>query len=120
MLCDLLELHGHQPSIVENGKQALDFIRSQDVELVLCDIGLPDSDGYCLAEALQRNPATAAVRLIAVTAYSRDEDKERSRKAGFLVHLVKPVSPGTILQVLEQSECTTQGKEMTPVARLFS
>jgi CheY-like chemotaxis protein len=39
-----------------------------------------------------------------VTAYSKDEDKERSRRAGFALHLVKPVSPGTILQVLEDTQ----------------
>ena len=116
----LLELCGYQVTIAETAMDGIEAAAREHPHVVLCDIGLPDSDGYCLAEALQRNPATAAVRLIAVKAYSRDEDKERSRKAGFLVHLVKPVSPGTILQVLEQSECTTQGKEMTPVARLFS
>jgi CheY-like chemotaxis protein len=47
--------------------------------------------------------------LIAVTAYSKDEDKERSKKSGFEMHLVKPVSPGIILQVLEDA-----GKRANP------
>jgi CheY-like chemotaxis protein len=68
--------------------------------VVLCDIGLPGLDGYGVARALRQNPATAAARLLAVTGYGSDEDRRRSREAGFNVHLVKPVDPADLLRAL--------------------
>src|SRR5438105_13592241 len=69
-------------------------------DVVLCDIGLPDGDGYILAHALRENPKTAGARLIAVTVRNREEDKQRSRDAGFQLHLVKPVGPESLLREL--------------------
>ena len=65
-------------------------------DIVLCDIGLPDGDGYALAAALRGNPVTARARLIAVTAYGGEQDRKRSREAGFQLHLVKPVKPESL------------------------
>jgi CheY-like chemotaxis protein len=97
----LLELCGYAVTIAETAKEGLDAAKSIRPDVVLCDIGLPDSDGFSLARALRKNPETSAARLIAVTAYGKDEDKEQSKKAGFVLHLLKPVSPGTLLRVLE-------------------
>jgi CheY-like chemotaxis protein len=49
--------------------------------------------------------------LIAVTAYGKEEDKERGKRAGFDLHLVKPVYPGTILQVLEEMKRQVQSDD---------
>ena len=97
----LLELCGYAVTIAETAKEGLDAAKSVRPDVILCDIGLPDSDGFSLARALRKNPETSAARLIAVTAYGHDEDKEQSKKAGFSMHLLKPVSPATLLQVLE-------------------
>jgi CheY-like chemotaxis protein len=97
----LLELCGYAVTIAENAKEGLDAAKSIRPDVVLCDIGLPDSDGFSLAEALRKTPETSTARLIAVTAYGKDEDKAQSEKAGFALHLLKPVSPGTLLRVLE-------------------
>lgn len=102
MLCDLLELHGHEPSIVENGKQALDFIRSQDVGLVLCDIGLPDIDGYEIARTVRADPALRELRLVALTGYGQPEDKLRAERAGFDAHLIKPLTSEDLDEVLRR------------------
>jgi CheY-like chemotaxis protein len=69
--------------------------------VVLCDIGLPDTDGFTLAREIQKDPSMSGVRLIAVTAYSNDRDRERSRECGFELHLVKPVDPQFLLQQLD-------------------
>lgn len=109
----LLALCGYEVSIAETAMEGLEAAKREQPDVILCDIGLPDTDGYCLAEALQNSPETSRARLIAVTAYSKDEDKERSKKSGFAMHLVKPVNPGTILQVLEDSgkQAATAGFE---------
>jgi CheY-like chemotaxis protein len=69
-------------------------------QVVLCDIGLPGLDGYGVATALRQHPATARARLIAVTAYGSDAARQRSQEVGFELHLVKPVDPGELLDLL--------------------
>ena len=69
-------------------------------EVVVCDIGLPGMDGYAVAGALRRNPATAASRLIALTGYGREEDRRRAREAGFDEHLTKPADPAALEAIL--------------------
>jgi CheY-like chemotaxis protein len=70
-------------------------------DVVLCDIGLPDSNGFVVAAALRKDPETATARLIAVTAYGADEDRRRAKAVGFDLHLVKPVDPEVLLDKLE-------------------
>jgi len=98
----LLELCGYTVSVAYSGQEGLEAAQAMSPDVVLCDIGLPDTDGYELAISLRKNPATAEARLIAVTAYGSDEDKQRSREAGFHLHLVKPVRPEKLLEELDQ------------------
>lgn len=99
----LLEMCGYTVTVAHNAMDALESAKRVRPEVILCDIGLPDTDGFTLAEAFRENPATAASRLIAVTAYGKDVDRERSRKVGFDLHLVKPVNPGELLKLLEET-----------------
>jgi CheY-like chemotaxis protein len=69
-------------------------------DFVLCDIGLPGLDGYGVASALRRHPATAGAHLVAITAYGSDEARRRGREAGFEHHLTKPADPDAILGLL--------------------
>lgn len=98
----LLELCGYTVSVASSGRECLETAKKISPDVVLCDIGLPDADGFQLAVALRNNPATARARLIAVTAYGSDQDKQRSRDAGFQLHLVKPVKPEKLLEELDQ------------------
>jgi CheY-like chemotaxis protein len=97
----LLELCGYSVTVAYSSREGLEAAQRVRPDIVLCDIGLPDSDGYELAAALRTNPATARARLIAVTAYGGEQDRKRSREAGFQLHLVKPVKPENLLQQLE-------------------
>jgi CheY-like chemotaxis protein len=91
-LRDLLELAGHQVEVAHDGFAGVESARAFQPEVVLCDLGLPGMDGYAVAAELRRDPATAA-RLIAVSGYGQEEDRRRSREAGFDLHLTKPVDP---------------------------
>jgi CheY-like chemotaxis protein len=102
-LAKLLEISGYNVSVAYTAMEGLEAAKRIRPDVVLCDIGLPDSDGFALAEALQENPVTSSARLIAVTAYGKQSDRERSERAGFVLHLVKPVNAGALLQLLEQT-----------------
>ncbi len=71
-------------------------------DLLLLDLNLPDQDGFALLSALRADPGTAGTPAIAVTAYAMPEDIARSRDAGFVDHLVKPIDIGLFDRLLEQ------------------
>ena len=100
----LLEFCGYTVCVACNGREGIEAAQKAPPDVVLCDIGLPDTDGYQLATALRNNPTTARVRLIAVTAYGSEQDKQRSREAGFQLHLVKPVKPERLLEELDKPQ----------------
>jgi signal transduction histidine kinase/CheY-like chemotaxis protein len=99
-LAMLLRLSGHEVATAADGTEALRLAAEWRPEAVFCDIGLPGLDGYGVAGALRRDPATAGAHLIAVTGYGRDEDRRRSRQAGFDHHLTKPVDPADLRGLL--------------------
>ena len=90
----LLERCGYSVRVATTATQALEIAKRTRPDVALVDIGLPDYDGHVLARALREDPATASIRLIAVTA---SPDRSRSAKAGFKLHLVKPIDPETLL-----------------------
>jgi two-component system CheB/CheR fusion protein len=96
----LLELFGYEVQVAHCGRAAVEAAERWQPEVVLCDIGLPGMSGYEVVAALRRLPATAAARVIAVTGYGQEEDRRRSREAGFDMHLVKPVDPNALHAVL--------------------
>ena len=69
---------------------------------MLIDIGLPDMDGYEVARRLRSNPATARLRLIAVTGYGTQEDRRSALAAGFNHHLAKPVELASLQTLLSE------------------
>lgn len=96
----LLESWGHHVEQAGDGLTGLEVARARPPDVALVDVGLPGIDGYTLAQELRATPACAAVRLIALTGYSRSSDRERGHEAGFDAYLVKPVDPDQLRQAL--------------------
>ena len=97
---DFLELSGHEVELACSGTDGVRAARRFHPEVVLCDLGLPGMTGFEVAAQLRRDPETASAKLIAVTGYGRDEDRRRSKEAGFDLHLTKPVDPAQLRQLL--------------------
>jgi PAS domain S-box-containing protein len=98
-LSRLLTHFGHETSVAGSTKSALEIMASQRFDLVLCDIGLPDGNGYeVISKAKRQGPVKAA----AITGFGTDEDVRRSKEAGFDFHLIKPVDLEELQRVLEQ------------------
>jgi PAS domain S-box-containing protein len=96
----LLEMSGHQVRTASDGFAALVVAGEFRPEVVLLDIGLPGLDGYEVARRLRADPTFTGMRLIALTGWGQDTDRERSSQAGFDLHLVKPVDPAELRRVL--------------------
>jgi len=77
-------------------------VRSERVDMIVSDIGMPDEDGYSLIGRVRRHGAARMKEMpaVALTAYARDDDRERSLAAGFDAFLPKPVEPSELLAVL--------------------
>jgi signal transduction histidine kinase len=101
---DFLELSGHEVALAANGNDGVQAAREFHPEVVLCDLGLPGMTGFEVAAALREDPATASAKLIAVTGYGREEDRRKSKEAGFDLHLTKPVDPVQLRRVLREHD----------------
>lgn len=102
LLAMLLETSGHQVLIEHDSKQALELAQKEVLDICLIDIGLPEMDGNELAARLRKLEKTAKCRLVAVTGYGQDSDRERTFEAGFDHHLVKPVDMSKLLAILAE------------------
>ncbi len=92
----LLKIMGHDVRTAYDGPEAIESVAQYHPDVVLLDIGLPTMSGYDVARALQDAPDRSRRVLIAVTGYGQDEDRRRSREAGFDHHLVKPVDAAAL------------------------
>ena len=96
----LLDLYGYIVVVAGTSQQGIEEARKLEPHVVLCDIGLPDSDGYVVASVLKQGGHRIQARLIAVTGRGQPSDRLRALAAGFDQHLVKPVDPTVLLREL--------------------
>src|SRR5438094_3394648 len=96
----MLELAGHRVRVAVDGTAALEAVHAAVPEIALIDIGLPKMDGYELARRIHADMQDRRPFLVAITGYGLPEDRNRSRDAGFDVHLVKPVDSAALADVL--------------------
>ncbi len=96
----LLELRGHEVRLAFDGPAALQKAADFVPDVALVDIGLPGMSGYEVASRLRAQPRLCHVLLVAQTGWGQEEDRQRSQKAGFDYHLVKPVDPETLYEIL--------------------
>jgi CheY-like chemotaxis protein len=99
-LAMLLQLNGHEVSTADSGPAALQAALSEIPDVVLLDLGLPGIDGYEVARRIREK--TAKPWLIAMTGYGHTEDREHSIEAGFAYHMVKPVDPVKLQDLLNE------------------
>ncbi|BDG06903.1 hybrid sensor histidine kinase/response regulator [Anaeromyxobacter paludicola] len=87
---DILRLEGHRVDVASDGRSGLARARELSPDAIVCDIGLPDMDGYAVARTLRADEAFRGTRLIALTGYAQPEDRARAKAEGFDAHLSKP------------------------------
>ena len=101
LLAETLADHGYTVEVAHDGASALAKAAAFTPDVAVMDVGLPDMDGYQLAKAMRGLGLPAGLRLIALTGYGGDEERKRSREAGFDVHRVKPVLPDVLAKALD-------------------
>ena len=100
MMGMLLQSFGTRVLQAADGAAGLAAARAHLPDIALVDIGLPGMDGYEVARRLRADPATQGMKLVALTGYGLHEDQQRALKAGFDLHLVKPVPPDRLREAI--------------------
>jgi PAS domain S-box-containing protein len=99
-LAMMLRLDGHDVRVARDGPRALELAAADPPDVALLDIGMPGMDGYEVARRFRADPALRDVLLVAVTGWGQEDDRRRTREAGFDHHLVKPVETGVLESLL--------------------
>ena len=100
MLSTLLTLKGHEVHSRLNGREGIQAAESLRPAVIICDIGMPELDGYATCRLIREQPWGQSLLLIALTGYGGEEDKRLAREAGFDWHLVKPMDLDTLTGIL--------------------
>jgi PAS domain S-box-containing protein len=100
-LAAVLVTLGHDAHVAYDGPSAIAAAADCHPDVVLLDIGLPGMNGYEVAKRLRESADAQRISLIAITGYGQEEDRRRTRDAGFVHHLIKPVDPGALETILE-------------------
>ena len=98
----LLKHAGYDVSTADSAESALRLAQKTNYDLVISDIGMPEMNGYELAEALRTLNNYGHTPMIAVTGYSEYDDRGRAVAAGFDVHLTKPIEPAQLLNLMSE------------------
>jgi PAS domain S-box-containing protein len=99
----LLEAAGHEVSVAHTGREAFDLACRLEPDALLLDIGMPELNGYQLAQRIRGTDWGRQVMLIAITGWGQEQDKRRAWAAGFDQHLTKPIDPNGLEALLQSA-----------------
>ncbi len=93
-----LRRHGHLVVTAANGWEAIDCVTQNRPDLILLDLMLPDLDGFGVCEILRRNPLTATIPIIIISAWSSSDSRLLGLELGALDYITKPFSPHELVE----------------------
>ncbi|NEP37900.1 MAG: response regulator transcription factor [Okeania sp. SIO2G4] len=100
---DYLEFRGYQVTTAENGREALEKLENEIPELIICDVMMPEMDGYTLVQHIRENPATEWVPVLFLSAKGQSQDRVKGLNTGADVYIVKPFEPEELVAQVESS-----------------
>jgi CheY-like chemotaxis protein len=98
----LLRLHGHSVEVAADGPSAVQAVHTAPPDVVLLDLGLPKMDGWTVAKQIRQNCNRKRPFIVAVSGYGTEADKLRSQEVGIDLHLIKPVDPAELDDLLKR------------------
>lgn len=91
---------GYKVVTADSAQAALRMANEQAFDVIISDIGMPEMNGYELAESLRTRAEYQGIPIIAVTGYSEYDDRSRALQSGFNAHLTKPIDPSELLKLM--------------------
>ena len=93
---------GHHPIKARNSNEAIILAEAEEPDIIFMDLDLPDADGIKTTAMLRQNPKTSHIPVVAVTAWMSALSEEKAGKVGIVTYLIKPVSPQTLKETIEE------------------
>ena len=100
---DYLEFRGYQVITAGNGREALDLLEEQIPDLIICDVMMPEMDGYSLVQHIRENSTTEWVPVLFLSAKGQSQDRVKGLNTGADVYIVKPFEPEELVAQVESS-----------------
>ena len=100
---DYLELQGYEVTTADNGKEALKVLGEQIPDMIICDVMMPEMDGYALIEQVRQDPRTSWIPVMFLSAKGQSQDRVKGLHIGADVYMVKPIEPEELVAQVESS-----------------
>lgn len=115
---DYLEFRGYEVITAENGREALEVLEDDIPDLIICDVMMPEMDGYSLVEHVRKDPRTSWIPVLFLSAKGQSQDRVKGLNTGADVYMVKPFEPEELVAQVEASlkhgERLTKRKDRSP------
>ena len=105
-LAMMLEIIGHEVYTAHDGETGVKLAKKWQPNIILMDLGMPRMNGYEAARHIRQETWGTRIILVALTGWGADDDRRKTQDAGFDRHLVKPVEPNALLQLLAELQHT--------------
>jgi DNA-binding NarL/FixJ family response regulator len=100
---DYLEFRGYEVVTAENGREALEVLEKQTADMIICDVMMPEMDGYSLVSAIRSDPKTSWIPVLFLSAKGQSQDRVKGLNIGADVYMVKPFEPEELVAQVESS-----------------
>ena len=99
----MLELSGHDVALAHDGEEAIERAKEFQPDVAFLDLGMPKLNGYEAARSIREQPWGRHMLLVALTGWGQEDDKRRTREAGFDAHIVKPIDFAALEKLLSKN-----------------
>lgn len=100
---DYLEFRGYAVVTAENGREALSILEQETPDMIICDVMMPEMDGYALVEHIRQDPRTSWIPVLFLSAKGQSQDRVKGLNTGADVYMVKPFEPEELVAQVESS-----------------
>ncbi|MBW4420607.1 MAG: response regulator transcription factor [Myxacorys californica WJT36-NPBG1] len=100
---DYLEFRGYEVVTAENGREALEVLESETPDMIICDVMMPEMDGYQLVSTIRQDPKTSWIPVLFLSAKGQSQDRVKGLNIGADVYMVKPFEPEELVAQVESS-----------------
>jgi DNA-binding NarL/FixJ family response regulator len=100
---DYLEFRGYEVITAENGREALEVLYQEVPDMIICDVMMPEMDGYALVEHVRQDPRTNWIPVLFLSAKGQSQDRVKGLNTGADVYMVKPFEPEELVAQVESS-----------------
>jgi DNA-binding NarL/FixJ family response regulator len=100
---DYLEFRGYEVITAENGREALDILEKEVPDMIICDVMMPEMDGYSLVKHVREDPKTSWIPVLFLSAKGQSQDRVKGLNTGADVYMVKPFEPEELVAQVESS-----------------